>query len=219
MRYFARENFDFSIHGLYRFEVSESGLIEQYWTTAGWHRDDAAKIVGYLAMGEGDLIELSLEAAMAHMPDAFNSPYANTIIQSPPIAEHLDRQKVEVIYRVTYIGSSLVGFSYGADAFEAARSFLQAKSDKGSAKCFHWWCETCKEKPFVAGDSPVDHFIAVSIPNVLAISQGHQVKWQWDNPESEWVKSRANTPEQEFQSLVNRKSRPNWKVIIQRYLE
>jgi glycerate kinase len=69
MRYFAKETIDGSLHGLYRFEVTDDSFIEQYWTAAGWHRDDDATIVGFLALGEGDLTEITETVARAHMPE------------------------------------------------------------------------------------------------------------------------------------------------------
>ena len=116
-----------------------------------------------------------------------------------------------------YLGSSIVGISADFDSYEAARSFLQEKSDAGKAKCFKWWCELCKEKPLEPGDSPLGHFIEVSIPNVLTISEGHEVQWIWEDPESEWAISRGVSATEEFQSLVDRKSRPNWKICINAY--
>lgn len=218
MRYFAKEHLDGTIHGLLRFEVSESGLIEQYWTSEGWHRDDFAIIVGYLALGEGDLIELSADQAYVHMPAAFDSPTAHTVLSRATLPPNNERASSQLAYSVVYIGSSLIGFSSGLPAFEAARIFLQEKSSKGKAKCFHWWCNQCKEKPIAEGDSPVGHFIEVSIPNVLSISEGQRIKWEWEDPKSEWAISRGTTAQEEFQSLVDRKSRPNWKIHIQSYL-
>lgn len=218
MRYFAKEHLDGTIHGLLRFEVSESGLIEQYWTSEGWHRDDFAIIVGFLALGEGDLIELSADQARAHMPPAFDSPAADVILPRSVLPPSHEQANNRLAYSVVYLGSSLIGISHGFETFDAARSFLQEKSDSGKAKCFHWWCELCKAKPLAEGDSPTGHFIEVSIPNVLAISEGHSVSWQWAEPESEWAKSRNIPAAEEFQFLVDRKSRPNWKIHIQCYL-
>lgn len=217
MRYFAKENFEGELRGLYRFQVDENGLCEQYWTPEGWCHDDDADIVEYLALGEGDLTEISLEVAQAHMPEAFNSPNAEVIL---PRGERATSKRIyrKVEYRVVYFGSSLVGFSYGYGAYEAALKFLQEKSDQGKAKCFHWWCKECKEKPLAQGDSPESHFIEVSIPNVLSISDGQEVDWQWEDPNSEWAQSRGTTAKDEIQSLVDRKSRPNWKIMIESYI-
>lgn len=217
MRYFAKENFEGELRGLYRFQVDEKGLREQYWTPEGWHHDDDAVIVEYLALGEGDLTEITLEVAQAHKPEAFNSSNANKDLprSAAPKVKPIFR-KVE--YRVAYFGSSLVGFSYGYEAYEAALKFLQEKSDNGKAKCFHWWCETCKSEELTQGDSPVGHFIEVSIPNVLLISKGQEVDWHWEDPEAEWAKSRGIAAADEFQSLVDRKSRPNWKIKIESYI-
>ncbi len=124
----------------------------------------------------------------------------------------------QVQYRVVFLGSSLVGYSYGNSAYQAAHTFLQGKSDQGKAKCFHWWCQTCKSDPLLPGGSPAGHVIEVSIPNVLSIIEDHKVEWHWQEPDSDWARSRAATAEQEFQALVERKSRPKWKVILQSYL-
>lgn len=217
MRYFARETFDGSLHGLYRFEVTDENFIEQYWTAAGWHRDDDATIVGYLVLGEGDLTEISEEVARAHMPDAFESKNAKVILPQTVSSSSPESTSNGVRYRVIYLGSSIVGISADFDSYEAARTFLQEKSDAGKAKCFKWWCELCKEKPLEPGDSPLGHFIEVSIPNVLTISEGHEVQWIWEDPESEWAISRGVSAAEEFQSLVDRKSRPNWKICINAY--
>ena len=218
MRYFAKESFEGSLHGLYRFEATENSFVEQYWTAAGWHRDDDAKIVGYLALGEGDLTELSESVARSHMPGAFDSENASVILPQTYISSPDKPASIEVFYKVVYLGSSIVGLSFDFDSYESARTFLQEKSNKGKAKCFKWWCEICKEKPLEPGDSPLGHFIEVSIPNVLTISNGRDVKWIWENPESEWAVSRDKSAAEEFQSLVDRKSRPNWKICINSYL-
>jgi hypothetical protein len=218
MRYFARETFGGSLHGLYRFEATANSFVEQYWTAAGWHRDDDAKIVGYLALGEGDLKELSESVARSHMPGAFDSENASVILPQTYISSPDKPASIEVFYKVVYLGSSIVGLSFDFDSYESARTFLQEKSNKGKAKCFKWWCEICKEKPLEPGDSPLGHFIEVSIPNVLTISNGRDVKWIWENPESEWAVSRGKSAAEEFQSLVDRKSRPNWKICINTYL-
>lgn len=217
MRYFATETIDGSLRGLYRFEVTDDSFIEQYWTAAGWHRDDDATIVGYLALGEGDLTEITQTVARAHMPAAFESKNASVIIPQSISSSSHESTNNEVRYRVIYVGSSLVGISSGLDSYESARTFLQEKSDEGKAKCFKWWCEICKEKPLELGDSPLGHFIEVSIPNVLTISKGHDVQWIWENQESEWAVSRGVSAAEEFQSLVDRKSRPNWKIFINAY--
>jgi len=217
MRYFATETIDGSLRGLYRFEVTDDSLIEQYWTAAGWHRDDDATIVGYLALGEGDLTEITETVARAHMPVAFESKNANVLLPQSISSSSNESTNNEVRYRVIYVGSSLVGISSGLDSYESARTFLQEKSDEGKAKCFKWWCEICKEKPLELGDSPLGHYIEVSIPNVLTISKGHEVQWIWENPESEWAVSRGVSAAEEFQSLLDRKSRPNWKIFINAY--
>lgn len=219
MRYFARENLDSSISGLYRFELSENAIVEQYWLPDGWHHDDESRVVGWLILGEHDLRELTLEEAMAHRPDAFSSPNSETVhsrvIQrgEDGTGEDFDDPKFQLIF----IGSSLIGATFSKSAFEAAREFLQMKSDDGKLVCFKWWCELCKVEPMQKGDDPEGHFIEVSIPNVLKMSEGHQIQWSWENPESEWAVSRGVSPSEEFQSLVDRKSRPKWKVLLKRY--
>ena len=218
MRYFAKESFEGSLHGLYRFEATEDSFVEQYWTTAGWHRDDDAKIVGYLALGEGDLTELSESVARSHMPVAFDSENANVILPQTNISSSDEPTNKQVYYKVVYLGSSIMGFSFDFDSYESALAFLQKKSNEGKAKCFKWWCEICKDKPLETGDSPTGHFIEVSIPNVLTISKGHDVQWIWENTESEWAISRGISAAEEFKSLVDRKSRPNWKICIKTYI-
>lgn len=218
MRYFANEDFDGNLRELFRFQVNESGLQEHRWTPEGRAHDEDAEIVAYLALGDGDLTEITEDVARAHKPDAFNSDLANTVLPRTPgnaINKPIFRK---VQYRVIFLGSSLVGFSYDYDAYKAAEEFLQGRSDQGRAKCFHWWCKTCTEKPLAKGESPIGHVIEVSIPNVLAISEGYKVDWHWEDPDSEWAKSRGTTAAEEFQSLVDRKSWPNWKVILQQYV-
>ena len=216
MRYFARELNDGSLApGLYRFEVGENSMIEQYWSD-GWHHDDQAKVVGWLILGENDLKELSLDEAKLHRPDAFDSPRADFVHPRTTPGESSGGEEYRPGYKVIFVGSSLIGASFGEYAYNAAVEFLQAKSDAGKIKCFKWWCEKCKTMPFAQGDSPEGHVIEVSIPNVLKISEGQEVDWIWDDPESDWAKSRGISAAQEFQSLVDRKSRPNWKIIIKR---
>lgn len=218
MRYFVEEFLNGALYGLYRFETGENGLVEQRWTGKGWIRDDDAKVVTYLALGEGDLEEITRENAYELHPGAFDSEYAQTILPGiAPSAMH-EGANSRPDYIVIYIGSSIVGVSRSYEAFQAAKSFLQAKSDAGRAKCFHWWCQPCKEDPLQTGSQVDGHYIEASIPNVLKISEGHEVKWGWENPQSDWARSRRKSAEDEFKSIVERKSRPNWKIYIKSFV-
>lgn len=217
MRYFVQEILDGALHGLYRFEMGDSGLIEQQWMGRGWIRDDSAMVITHLALGGRSLEEVSRERAYELHPAAFDSPAANFVLP-PKERQDFSDSKSHFEYAVHYFGSSLVGVSYGLEAFNFALAFLQAKSDQGKAKCFHWWCEQCKKSPMVRGQAPEQHFLEISIPSVLKVSAGHQVHWTWADPESDWAKSRGTTAKEEFDSLVERKSRPNWKIYINSYL-
>jgi hypothetical protein len=218
MRYFVEEFLNGALYGLYRFEAGESGLVEQHWTGKGWIRDDDAKVVTYLALGEGDLEEITRENAHELHPAAFDSAHAQTVLPgTAPSAMH-ESANTRPDYIVVYIGSSIVGVSRSYEAYKAAKSFLQAKSDAGKAKCFHWWCEPCKDAPLQTGDEVDSHYIEVSIPNVLKISDGQEVKWGWEDPKSEWARSRRRTAADEFSSIVERKSRPNWKIYIRSFV-
>lgn len=218
MRYFVEEFLDGALYSLYRFETGESGLVEQRWMGKGWIRDDDAKVITYLALGEGDLEEITGENARELHPAAFDSAHARTILPGKsPSALH-EGANSRPDYIVIYIGSSIVGISRSYEAFQDAKNFLQEKSNAGRAKCFHWWCQPCKEAPLQSGD-PVDgHYIEASIPNVLKISHGHDVKWGWEDPNSDWAQSRRRSAQEEFKSIVERKSRPNWKIYIKSFV-
>lgn len=71
MRYFTKLNSDGSAHSLYRFEVQEKKILEEYWTPKGWQHDQDARIVGYLSIAEPDLDEISEEFALKLFPQAF----------------------------------------------------------------------------------------------------------------------------------------------------
>ena len=59
--------------------------------------------------------------------------------------------------------------------------------------------------------------LKISFPNVLKLIQGGQVVWNWKDPDSEWAMDHG-TAEEEFQDLVDRKSRPKWVILIARYV-
>jgi hypothetical protein len=71
MRYFTRTLNDGRHYGLYRFEVQEERILEDYWTSEGWKWDKDARVVGYLATSEPDLDEISEELAKKYFPEAF----------------------------------------------------------------------------------------------------------------------------------------------------
>lgn len=218
MRYFVEEFLNGKLFGLYRFQTGEKGLIEQRWAGDGWIRDDDAKVITYLALGEGDVEEISRERAYELHPAAFDSPQAEIVLAgTEPSAKH-EVATVTIEYVVIYIGSSIVGVSRGLQAFQAAEEFLQAKSNLGTAKCFHWWCQICKESPLQKGGRVEGHYIEASIPNVLKVSANQSVKWGWEDPKSEWAISRGRSAADEFKDLVDRKSRPNWKIYIKSYI-
>jgi hypothetical protein len=71
MRYFASLGDGNKALNIFRFERGETGMIEDYWTPAGWKKDKDAEIVGYLALGQGDFTEISEEVARKIFPQAF----------------------------------------------------------------------------------------------------------------------------------------------------
>ncbi len=71
MRYFVKI-LGFDTPGdLYRFETGGKAIVEQYWSPTGWKRDDAAELVGYLVVREGDFDEISEAKAQEMFPLAF----------------------------------------------------------------------------------------------------------------------------------------------------
>jgi len=71
MRYFTKLHSDGSANSLYRFEVQEKKILEEYWTPKGWQHDQDARIVGYLAIAEPDLDEITEEIARKLFPQVF----------------------------------------------------------------------------------------------------------------------------------------------------
>jgi hypothetical protein len=71
MRYFTKLHNDGTAHSLYRFEVQEKKILEEYWTSKGWQHDQDARIVGYLSIAEPDLDEISEAHAQSLFPQAF----------------------------------------------------------------------------------------------------------------------------------------------------
>lgn len=71
MRYFAKIDSNNKAIRLYRFEVQEERILEEFWTDQGWQWDVNALIVGYLTIGEPDLDEVPEDYAKQNFPDAF----------------------------------------------------------------------------------------------------------------------------------------------------
>ena len=71
MRYFAKIDSNNEAIRLYRFEVQEERILEEFWTDQGWQWDVNALIVGYLTIGEPDLDEVPEDYARQNFPDAF----------------------------------------------------------------------------------------------------------------------------------------------------
>ena len=71
MRYFAKIDSNNEAIRLYRFEVQEERILEEFWTDQGWQWDVNALIVGYLTIGEPDLDEVPEEYVKQNFPDAF----------------------------------------------------------------------------------------------------------------------------------------------------
>ena len=71
MRYFTRFDGQGVAYRLYRFEVQEKKILEEFWTPEGWQHDKDARIVGYLSIGEPDLDEISDAHAQNLFPQAF----------------------------------------------------------------------------------------------------------------------------------------------------
>lgn len=118
-----------------------------------------------------------------------------------------------MIYRVHLSGSSIFGTLSGFDAYKRAQSLLQEKLDKGNLECFKWWCEECKAIPLAKASIVDRHVIKISIPNVLKIIAESKVGWKWEEPYSDWAKSKGEARDS-FTDLVKRKSRPNWVIWI-----
>jgi hypothetical protein len=76
MRYFTRFDGQGVAYRLYRFEVQEKKILEEFWTPEGWQHDKDARIVGYLSIGEPDLDEISDAHAQNLFPQAFGLPAA-----------------------------------------------------------------------------------------------------------------------------------------------
>ena len=120
-------------------------------------------------------------------------------------------------YRVLVTGSSIFAIMSGKKDYERALEFLNEKSAKGKLECFKWWCEECIKEPLNEASGPENHVLKISFPNVLKLIQGGQVVWNWKDPDSEWAMDHG-TAEEEFQDLVDRKSRPKWVILIARYV-
>ena len=71
MRYFTKFDSQGVAYRLYRFEVQETKILEEFWTPEGWQHDRDARIVGYLSIGEPDLDEIHDVQAKSLFPEAF----------------------------------------------------------------------------------------------------------------------------------------------------
>lgn len=176
---------------LFRFEVQENKILEEFWTPKGWEWDKDALIVGYLSICEPNLDEINEDLAKSLFPQAFGLSG----------------------YRVHLEGSSIFCTLFGLSHYEIAQSLLSAKVEKGNLECFRWWCKQCEDSPIGAGLNLDRHVIKVSLPNVLKILSGAEVVWHWKEPESDWAISQGDATKV-FNDLVSKKSRPNWVIQI-----
>ncbi|MFZ4064649.1 MAG: hypothetical protein ACOYK0_06725 [Candidatus Nanopelagicaceae bacterium] len=225
MRYFTKAIIDGKAYGLYRFEVQADRIVEEYWTTNGWAWDKEARIVGYLSICEPDLEEINEDVARKYFPQAFELSDSTTQ-QTALSQKAIDGQRADADlqsgedlteYRVLVTGSSIFAIMSGKQDYDKVLQFLNEKSAKGKLECFKWWCEECKKEPLNDASGPENHVLKISFPNVLKLIQGGQIDWNWKDPDSEWAINHG-TAEEEFQDLVDRKSRPKWVILIARYV-
>ena len=237
MRYFTKLHSDGTANSLYRFEVQEKKILEEYWTPEGWQHDQDARIVGYLSIAEPDLDEINEEFARNLFPQAFGLPvvgkkkyfkmpegffdstkeeqskFIEKVIESIAPEGQGEKTRRPIRYRVHLSGSSIFGIISDIDDYQRAQNLLQEKLDEGKLECFKWWCEECKVIPLAKATTPDRHVIKISIPNVLKIIAESNVDWKWKKPDSEWAKSQGKAKDS-FTDIVKRKSRPNWVIRI-----
>ena len=181
MRYFTKLHSDGTANSLYRFEVQEKKILEEYWTPKGWQHDQDARIVGYLSIAEPDLDEISEAHAQSLFPQAFGLPvvpkvdsieeeqskFIEKVIESIAPEGQGEKTRRPIRYRVHLEGSSIHGTLSDIDDFKRAQDFLLERLGKGKLECFKWWCEECKVIPLAKASTPDRHVIKISIPNVL----------------------------------------------------
>jgi hypothetical protein len=237
MRYFTRFDGQGVAYRLYRFEVQEKKILEEFWTPEGWQHDKDARIVGYLSIGEPDLDEISDAHAQNLFPQAFGLPAAPQAdsIEELALGEKKYFQMPDGFFEssekdqskfIEHVIDSLnpVGQGdktrrpiryrvYFEGSYKRAQHFLQEKSDIGKLQCFKWWCKECEINPLVKGISPERHVLKISIPNVIKIISESQVDWKWKDPKSEWALSHGSAKDA-YMNIVERKSRPNWVIRI-----
>jgi len=241
MRYFAKQGAGGIAVNIYRFEVGEEKIIEDYWSRSEWKHDQDAEVAGYLALGEGDFAEVSEVIAHMLFPNAFleeSEPKKNKpqFFKIPSVAFESDEALGEVAksiiqtmkenqqvsstegrrlnrYQVVFSGSSIAGDLDGADNFKKSLEFLKEKSDQGKLRCFIWWCKECKVNPMKQGVDPTLHVVKISFPNVIKLLEESNVQWRWKDPESDFAKSHGSAGAH-FKKLVLAKSKPNWVVRI-----
>jgi len=115
---------------------------------------------------------------------------------------------------VKVFGSSIIGQSFGLDAFNEANKFLSDLSVKGRLKCRTQWCRACSMYNLNLADSVAGHVIQISFSNIIKLSEILDFEWEWERPESDWAKSNG-TASQAFNGLIKSKSKPVWYVQIQ----
>lgn len=121
--------------------------------------------------------------------------------------------KLKSEYFVQLHGSSLIGDIFGQDEFLDAYLFLKTLREKGQLECFKWWCPACRDSTPKSDEDLVSHVFSISFANVRKVLQDKEIKWRWNNPQSEWALQNGD-PTKHAQRLLESKSRPNWKIMI-----
>ena len=202
MRYFAKIDMQDNVSRIYRFEVQPEKILEEYWDGSVWVWDKHALIVGYLMIGEPDLDEVSEAFAREKFPKAFEPQNFEKVFAA-------DSGE----YAIRLIGSSLIGVAFEKSIVERTFDVLADKMKAGNLKCFTWWCERCKVSQLELDGDYEGHVLVLSFLNVRKIVRAMPVDWQWQDPTSEWARNQGD-PVEEFEKLVAKRSRPNWKVQV-----
>lgn len=198
MRYFAKLGANQEPINLYRFERGENEMVEDYWSSSGWKRDDDADVVGYLALGEGDFSEITEELARKTFPHAFEGNQLN-LDAGPEVQKrfydlsndekplsykelekvaqeiwenemfHKSQEAKELNYKMNIQGASVIVQAWGFENFFLTLHQVQKLHAKGQIKCWKSVCKACRLYNIDKNQSLIHHVMKISASQVKGL--------------------------------------------------